>query len=337
MQYLFFIGCDISKSKLNFSIWFKGRIIMDAEVPNKPTSIRKFIKDARKLDGFNLKQSLFCMEHTGIYNAHLLEVLQKANAFIALESGAQIKLSLGLQRGKDDVVDARRIAEYAARFNDRLTLWQPPRHVITQLRHLTTLRERLVSGLEQLRRPIEESKAFMKKEDWELLRKNCQSSLKAIEADIEKVEKQIHEIISQDDYLKKLFDQVTSVSGVGKITAHSVIISTNEFKDINDPRKFACHAGIAPFKHNSGSSIRGRTRVSHRANKKLKKLLHLCAMSAIRFNAELKSYYQRKVDLGKNKMSVLNAVRNKIVHRIFAVVRNNTTYQKNYDFNLVKP
>lgn len=91
-----------------------------------------------------------------------------------------------------------------------------------------------------------------------------------------------------------------------------------------------CHAGVAPFEHRSGSSVRGKTRVSHHARKRLKSLFHLAAMSSIRAKGELRDYYQRKVGEGKNKMLVLNAVRNKIIHRIYAVVRRGEKYDKNY-------
>ncbi|RZK16725.1 MAG: IS110 family transposase, partial [Flavobacterium sp.] len=106
--------------------------------------------------------------------------------------------------------------------------------------------------------------------------------------------------------------------------------SSNEFKDITDPRKFACYSGVAPFEHRSGSSVRGKSRVSSLGNKAVKSLLHLAAMAAIGCNEELKDYYQRKVAEGKNKMLVLNAVRNKLIHRIFACVNQNRKYEKIY-------
>ena len=102
---------------------------------------------------------------------------------------------------------------------------------------------------------------------------------------------------------------------------------TNEFKTITDPRKLACYAGVAPFKNTSGISVFGRNRVSNLADKSLKKLLHLGAMSAIRLDNDLAIYFKRKVAQGKNKMSVLNAVRNKIIHIVFALIKNQNLYQ----------
>lgn len=337
MVYQFFIGCDTSKNKLNFAVRYQKEIVLEHECANSVVGVKKFIKTLGALIDFSLDHAVICLEHTGIYNHHLLKVLQSLQGNICIVSGAQIKLSLGLQRGKNDEVDARRIAEYADRFSDKLCLWQPPRQVIVKLKHLNTLRDRLVKTLNQLRTPLKEGKQFMELEDWKALKKNCHASILAIEKDIAGVDHQIEQLIHTDEYLNKISIQITSIPGVGTQTANNVIIHSNEFKDISDPRKFACQAGVAPFNNSSGSSIRGRTKVSHRANKKLKTLLHLCAMAAIKVNEELRNYYQRKVAEGKNKMCVLNAVRNKIIHRIYALVKNDVMYQKNYHFSFEVP
>ncbi|WP_139361756.1 transposase, partial [Spirosoma sp. 209] len=99
-------------------------------------------------------------------------------------------------------------------------------------------------------------------------------------------------------------------------------------------KQFACYAGVAPFPYQSGSSIRGKTRVSPMADKHMKTLLHLSAMTAIRAKGELRDYYQRKVGEGKNKMAVLNAVRNKLIGRAYAVVSKNQEYDKTYAYSL---
>jgi transposase len=149
------------------------------------------------------------------------------------------------------------------------------------------------------------------------------------------VEKKIKTLIKEDDSLKHLFSLVTSVDGVGEVVFCEMVIATNEFKLFNCPRKFACYSGVAPFEHTSGTSIRGGTRVSHLANKQMKKLLHMAALSVVSGKGEMAQYYHRKVEQGKNKMLVLNAVRNKIIHRVFACVRDNRKYEKIYATALV--
>ena len=335
MKYQFFVGCDVSKATLNFSVRNRTEILNDDQIENSVKAIRKFLERLRKLKGFHAKAVLFCLEHTGLYNNHLLKVLQQAKMDVAIVPAAEIKLSVGLQRGKDDIVDTRRISEYAMRFEDKLNLWSPPRMIIQELQALTTLKERLIKTKVQLETPLGEGGNFMDEEIFNELVQCNASAIEGVKKSIAEVEAKINALIDKDDDLRQKKERITSIPGVGDTTAIDVIIETNEFKDFDDPRKFACYAGVAPFHRTSGSSVRGRPRVSHMANKRMKTLFHLCAMSAIRYNQSIKAYYHRKVEQGKNKMSVINAVRNKIIHIIFALEKNQTMYSEKINANLV--
>ena len=110
------------------------------------------------------------------------------------------------------------------------------------------------------------------------------------------------------------------------MTALSLILFTRNFTLFDDPRKLACYGGVAPFEYSSGTSVKGRTKVSHFANKDLKKIIHMAALSAIRYNPEMKAYFIRKVEQGKNKMSVINAIRNKLIHCIMAIIKRQTPW-----------
>lgn len=329
-----FIGIDVSKETLDFALIVEGEVLLEDQVANSKKGLNRMFTLIRKNKTFNVDSSVFCLEHTGIYNAVLLEDLLKRKARIWLENALQIKQSQGMQRGKSDKIDAKRIAQYAYTFRDQVKLWTPPRERVTVLKNLLTMRERIVNTITQLETPLNENAAFKPVEITRIEKSLFNAPLKALKKELSQVDKLIKKNIDDDPDLKRVFDLVTSVDGVGAITAANVIISTNEFKSINDPRKFACYSGIAPFAHQSGSSIRGRTRVSHLANKKIKRLLHMAALASIRMQGELKQYYQRQVEAGKNKMLVLNAIRNKIIHRIFAVVQRGERYQKNYQHQL---
>ena len=69
-----------------------------------------------------------------------------------------------------------------------------------------------------------------------------------------------------------MYKIITSVNGIGFVTASYILVTTNEFININNPKKYACYSGVVPFEHTSGSSVRGKTRVSHMANKNIKTL-----------------------------------------------------------------
>lgn len=334
MKFKYFIGLDVSKKTLDFCLLEAGKTLLHQQTENSSKGIQLFIEQSKKRFDLKLEESLFCMEHTGIYNYPVLDFLSEKQAAIWLESALHIKHSSGLQRGKSDKVDAERIAFYAYRNQDNVKLWQPTRQVIKELKTLTALRTRLINAKKQLKSSWQEGEGFLDKVLQKKVQQCCQQSLKAIDQDLAEVDKQLDQLIASDEELSRLFNLIISVEGIGVVTAREVLITTNEFKDFSEAKKYACYAGVAPFQHSSGTSIRGKARVSHLANKTVKTLLHMSALSAIRNCEELREYYQRKVAEGKNKMSVINAVRNKLILRIFAVVRKNQKYEKSYVYQL---
>jgi transposase len=167
---------------------------------------------------------------------------------------------------------------------------------------LTTLRNRIVNVLKQLRTPLGEDEDFTDDNIQKKAKKLCDASLKTLEKDLEKIEEEIKDTLKSDPELNRLFNIVSSVDGIGMVTATEILITTNEFKDITEAKKFACYSGVAPFEHSSGSSIRGKTRVSRMANKTVKRLLHMAAVSSISRQGEMKEYFDRKVKEGKNTL-----------------------------------
>ena len=142
------------------------------------------------------------------------------------------------------------------------------------------------------------------------------------------LEKQMNKVLCSDESLKQNAEIMESMPGVGRQTALRLITTTNNFETISDPRKAACHAGVAPFKNESGTSRNLRPKVSKMADQGLKKTLFLAAMSAVQHYRPIKLYYEKKVSEGKEKMSVLNAVANKILHMIFAMISKRQLYKE---------
>lgn len=328
MELNLFIGIDVSKKTLNYELVEQGERKLTYESENSFEGIESFIKELSRQKDFELSKAVFCMEYTGIYNNHLLAYLTEIKTNIWLENPIHIKRSLGLVRGKNDSIDALRIAMYAYKNRDEVKLWEPERKVIKMLKGLSGVRSRIIKSIESLQTPIDEIKNFVDKETIKKIKKACSSSLNALKKDLKEINNKIIELIKSDDRLSYLFTVISSVDNVGAVIATAVIIETNEFKKFDNAKKFACYAGVAPFEHTSGSSIRGKTRVSQMANKPLKKLLHLAAIGAVSRPGELRSYFERKVAEGKNKMLVINAIRNKIILRIFACVRQDKLFVK---------
>lgn len=328
-KYTFFVGVDISKNTLDFHLRSASSGVLSFNVPNTVQGVKEAIKIMRPIKGLKAGNCLVCMEHTGIYGLFALQVLHAKGFAVWHEVASSIKNGAGaIHRGKNDKVDATRIADYAYTFREKAKLWEPPRRVVLLMADLISLRIRLLGVISQLRVPVNEIKKFKKKGHAETLRLACRKTLAQAEKDIKDLDARILKLINADSELKRIYTIVTSVPHVGFVTAINTIVVTNEFKDINDPRKLACHAGCAPFDHQSGTSIRKRSKVSHKANKRMKSLFHMCACSAIQCKGELQEYFHRKLEQGKCKFVVLNAIRNKIIHRICACVRDDRKFSR---------
>lgn len=322
MKQITFIGIDVSAATLDISI--KTNQSQEHEtIANKLTAIRKFFK---KYAGHDL---IVAMENTGHYNWILYEALTDATFPVYVINPLHLKKSIGLARGKNDKVDAARIADFISKNYQDLQCWKPESLSIRKLKALLTERKYRIKLKRQL---------LSKSHDYKLMKKlgldkefALNEKLKdQLEDQIKKLEKKIEQIIREDSQLKNQSKLIKSVPGVGKVLSWMLLAKTDGFKNIDSARKMACYSGVAPFDHQSGSSIYRKPKVSVYADKLMKTTLHLAAMSAVRLDNELRVYYQRKVAEGKSKMSVLNAVRNKILHRVYAVIKNQREYQKFY-------
>lgn len=335
MQIKQFIGIDVSKETLDLSVVINGNAVSHYCVLNNTREIKSVVNKIMKTFGGSYEETIFCMEHTGLYNLPLVKWLQANGYKIWLESGVHIKKTLGLVRGKSDKVDSFRIAMFAYTNRHHLKLWVPPRKIVERLGALLSQRQRMMKARKQLATANREQKLFIDKEIMHSLNVYTNRAVSVIDKQVKSIEKEILSLIKEDERLKQMYNIITSVNGIGLIIAVHILVTTNEFISINDPKKYACYCGVVPFEHTSGSSIRGKNRVSHMANKTIKTLLHLAAVSVIRMPGELQDYYIRKVSEGKNKMCALNAIRNKLILRVFACVNQNRLYEKEYCYKFV--
>lgn len=327
MNYKLFVGIDISKLTIDVVFFLKEQpdCYQHQIFANDYTGFDGLLKWLKET-GTDLQETLFCCEHTGLYILPLSTYLAAKGGNLWVENALQIKRSVGLQRGKSDKADARVIARYAFTNQDQARLYQLPSKTISTIKHLLAFREQLVRHQTSLKCTTSELKAFDKKQAAFCI-KESQSLIKLYEQKIKKVDGQLIQKIEEDEELSHQFKLIQSVHGVGKQTAFFVLIHTQAFTTFDDHRKFACYCGVAPFPYSSGTSIRGRNRVSNLANKKLKTLLTMCALNTIKKDNEFKRYYQRRKEEGKSSLSILNVIKNKLLSRIFAVIRRGTPYQ----------
>ena len=240
--------------------------------------------------------------------------------------GLEVKRSLGISRGKDDKVDATKLARYAYRLRDEIEPYKMPSDNIFKLKNLLSLRDRLVKQRAGYMTSLKEQKRVLKINENKVLLNSQEKMIKYLSKQIESIESELDSIINSDDELRRLYRLILSIKSVGPQTALFMIVHTAGFTKFTCARKFASYCGIAPFPNSSGTSVKGKTKVSSLANKKIKSLLDQCAKNAIQHNNEMKLYYNRRLDIGKEKMSTINIIRNKLLARIFAVARRKSPY-----------
>jgi len=331
MKQKYFIGIDISKQKLDLAIILSDfRIVDEQVIPNQQVKIKSFLKGFIKKHGIEIENLLICVEHTGIYNSPLQRVCAELGIDLWQEHALKIKKASADLRGKSDRQDAIRIAEYAVRYQDRVILFTPPSKSIEELNTLNKTRETILAQAVAMKNQLNEAKTH-DIESFKILSKIYQPIMKSIDGQLKKIAKRVSEILEENQDMKKNVELIKTIPGVGEQTAINMLVFTQNFTLFKSAKHLACYAGVVPFLNESGTIVK-RARVSKMANQKLKMLLHLAAMAAIRTKSDLKVYYIRKVAEGKNKMSVLNAVRNKIVHRIWAVLQRQTPFVMENNF-----
>lgn len=331
MKQKYVIGIDISKSKVDCAaIDFSYELMLEKEVCNKEKALETFLKATVKKFRINQSELLISCENTGIYNRPLEVVCTRLGITLWVEHALKIKRASTDMRGKDDKKDALRIAHYAVRYYDKMVPYQEPSDIVKELNVLTKARDAMLSKKVALENHLREAKTHDPFE-YKILAKAFKESLSSLSKSIKEVDKQIEILIPKDEQLNQNKQLITTIPGVGNQTAINFIIATNNFQSFGSAKHLACYAGVVPFKNQSGTIVK-KERVSKMANMTIKKLLHLAAMAAIRSDKELKEYYLRKVAEGKNKMSVLNAVRNKLVHRIMSVITRKQPYLSREDY-----
>lgn len=319
MQNQTIVGIDVSSATLDICV-------------SDRSGQRSFIinNDIKAISAFfsSYQENLVIgMENTGRYNWALYEVLKDLRHQVFVVSPLHLKKSMGLIRGKNDKIDAVRIAAFIMKNHAELPQWRPCSSSVQKLKILLTERNARVKAKSII---LKQQKDYSRMKHLGLdkyLQGLNKQQLTVLSRQIRQIETDMQALIEADEQMHGQAKLICSIPGVGKVLCWTMIAKTENFTTIIEPRKMACYSGVVPFSNSSGTSIRGKERVSNYADKAVKTILHMAAMRAVRLKNDLQVFYLRKVSEGKNKMSVLNAVRNKLLHRIFAVVKNQTPYQ----------
>jgi transposase len=247
--------------------------------------------------------------------------------FYWVVSAIEIKRSKGLVRGKSDKADAKDIAIYALTNFHKYKQIDLPEKDIQKLKLLFTERAKTIKAL-SLFKTTSENQGFIPNDILIVVQKTNRKVIAELEKCLQAIESQLQTIIDENNDLKAKVDLLKSIPGIGNQTALYLLITTKGFTAFDNWRQMACYAGVAPFEYTSGTSIRGKTKVNHLADKTMKSMLQMCVLSAIKYDNQIKLYFEKKKTEGKNPMLVMNNIRCKLLARAFAVINRGTPFVK---------
>lgn len=327
-----FIGIDVSKSTFDATIIPKGSLqtTHHKQFNNQETGFKQMVKWIKsKYPDSDESSWVFCMEQTGVYSYHLCCFFEGNNIDYCHESALKINRSLGMiKREKSDKADSKDIAKYLYQHSEELSFYKLPSRSLQKLKALISFRRRLMKQKASLQVSSKEISAFSDKETSQFIKLESNRLIKSYVLKIKKTEEEILKLMYEDQTLSEAYQLTKSVTGIGPIIAAYMIARTNCYSNFPDPRRFASYSGSAPFERSSGTSIKKVVRINKMADKELKSLLTNGAYAAIRYDGQIKQYYLRKIKEGKSEFSVINAIRNKLIHRVFATVKRGTPYVK---------
>lgn len=326
-MYSIFVGCDISKAYFDASYCSTNKLIYLGRFDNQISGFKEMVRQLKQVTESKSGSWMICFENTGVYSKPLLEWLISQEIPCKEENALQIMKSSGLRRGKDDKIDSKMICRYAFEKRDSLKPSKLPSPKITLLKKLLSRRTLMIKHKTALSNSLKEQKSILDPDVYQTLNDQNEELIEMYQKHVDEINQQIEELMMSDEELKKNYQLAQSVVGVGPVISAFVISFTENFQCFTEPRKFASFSGVAPFSNESGIK-KGPKRVSHMANKQIKALLSNAAQAAIQYDPQIRGYYQRKIAQGKHSGLIYNAIKNKLIHRVFAVIRRQTPYVK---------
>ena len=291
-------------------------------VKNEEKSISTVLKDFI----YHKDDCLFVMEATGSYHLRLATMLHEEGFKVSVINLLVIKRNcrMRMSRAKTDVVDARLIAEYG--YEQKVSLFQPRskerQKIIKLLRAIDDLIVTKASYWNRMEALVQDPFQV------ELLNKSFKQLIRNIERTIEKFETELLEIVKH--HYSDTYERLLSIKGVGSRTAVVIIGFFGKFEDFENSKQVASFIGVNPSPRESGSSVKGRGRISRQGNSYLRKQLFMTSLSAMQHNKTCKELYDRLVSKGKEHKVCRVAVINKLIKQIFAILKFNRIYDENY-------
>lgn len=318
-----FVGIDISKQYLDCWLRPSGQHLRCTNNEQGFNQLHEWLLQ----QGCNGENTIICMENTGIYGARLLVALTGQGWKCGVEKTTVLDKVSPEHHRKDDVFDAKMLAEYADRFTDRLHVQKPSGQAISRLRQLYGERRRLVR--QQTATLTKQTQSEQQPHCCDLLQEGWAEQLALLKKQINLLEDRMDDIIISHKGLSTYFNLLTDIPGVGEVTATLWLILFYGQEKLN-PKKIVSRFGFAPHSHRSGSSVRGKTRSSGHGHSEMRGNMALAVRSASTHNPRFKNYKQKKLEEGKCWGIVRNNMINKLITIICAIWNSRQPYDPNH-------
>ena len=325
-QKKYFVGVDIASRTFNAAIgttpW--KVVLKPQQFENSEDGFQALLEWLAQ-HRISAGQSVVCMEATGVYGESLAYFLYAKGYQVCVEPPLKVKRAFKPHGPKSDAVDSLQIAEYAFRYLDQLSVWQPKSEILEQIRVLLSTREQFVAQRTAHKNTLQAIQRKVVKTPFAE-----QAHLQIIEQlkqQIRALDQEMRRLIDNDPTFKHILLLLISIPGVGFLLAAHLILLTQTSLDY---RRLASYLGVAPNQHASGSSVYKQPTSRHFGPAASRKLLYLAACSVRTHRQEFKTYFLRKTAEGKSAHLVLNNIANKLIKIVCAVLRSNTPYIPNY-------
>lgn len=270
----------------------------------------------------------FVMEATGVYHESLAYFLDEKGYELSIVMPNKISNYFRTLEVKTitDKTASQSIALFG--LERKLDRWQRPKPVFKNLRQLTRERDQIVEERTMVKNQLhaEQTEAEPNKKSVQRIKER----IKMLNKQEKEIKAEISALIKQNDELAGHIDIISSLTGVGELTASIVLAETNGFELIRNKRQLASYAGFDIKEKQSGTSIKGKPRISKKGNKHLRKAMHLPSLNAIRFDERFKAIFTRLVSRHGIKMKAVIAIQRKMLEMIFTLYKTRNKYDKNY-------
>ena len=325
-------GIDLAQKELVVTL---GRMFDDFSIElyaykvfkNNSTGIKSLVEWASKLAG-NEKEVNYVMEATGVYHQKFAYYLDEHNHYVSIVLPNKISnyiRTLALKTITDKSC-SQAIAQFG--LERKLDRWSKPNNVYKELQQLTRERDQIVYERTVIKNQIHAEKA-----EAEPLQKSIdrmEARMKFLNSQEKEIKADIETIIANSPVVQKVVNRITTIPGIGRLTAVIVLAETNGFELVRNKAQLSSYAGLDVKEKQSGTSVKGKPTISKKGNRNLRKAMHLPSLVAVKHDDNYRGIYSRLVGKHGIKMKALVAVQRKLLELIYVLYKNETVYDKEY-------